>query len=198
MTEHLKAFFRPHFAVLMVALLALPGQAFAEGGEEGGLPQLNTHTYGTQIFWGLVLFVVLYLLMSRVALPRVGEVLEERSKRITGDLERAQQLRAETEALVVYYEEGLAKARAHAGQVISGVNHELSAATNHRLDEVGKALAKKIETAEKRIAKAQAEAMGEVRNVAVDVAATVLDKLVGISDREQVTSAVDRVMGERA
>ena len=78
---------RMRLPALLAALLLLPAAAMAEG-----MPQLDFANPLTtsQVVWGAVIFIVLYLLLSRVGLPRVGAVLEERARHIASDLETAQ------------------------------------------------------------------------------------------------------------
>src|SRR5436309_12817303 len=78
------------------------------------MPQLDLSTFPSQLFWLAVIFVLLYLLMSWVALPRVSAMIVARRARIEGDLERATQMKAETEAVMAAYERSLADARAQA------------------------------------------------------------------------------------
>src|SRR3546814_14500739 len=80
-------------------------------GEAGGLPQLDPATFATQLFWGAVAFVALYLLMSRVALPRVAAVIEERGGRIGEDLDKAAQFNREAEEARAQYAKATADPR---------------------------------------------------------------------------------------
>ena len=78
------------------------------------MPQLETHTFATQIFWLIVTFVPLYLLLWKVALPRIADILESRQNRIDHDLARADTLKVEAEEVMASYREEQAKARAEA------------------------------------------------------------------------------------
>ena len=89
-------------------------QAAAHSGG-GGLPQLDAHTFAPQLFWLVLTFVALYFILSKVALPRIGEVLEERADRIARDLGAAQRLKDDTDKALADYEKALADAR-HSGQ----------------------------------------------------------------------------------
>src|SRR3546814_6905695 len=82
-------------ALLSSPMLVPPALAATGGSGSGGLPQLDADTYPTQIFWLVVTFVILYLIMSKVALPRIAEVLEERQERVADDIETAERLRSE-------------------------------------------------------------------------------------------------------
>jgi len=95
--------------------------AASEGGEAAGqisLPQLDTSTFPTQLFWLAVSFTLLYLLLSRVTLPRVRRLVGAREERISGDLERAEQLRSEAEIMAADADRRLAEAKREADRLI--------------------------------------------------------------------------------
>ena len=99
-----------------------------EGGKpEGGLPQLDVSAFPTQIFWLIISFALLYWIMSKMAVPRIAEVLEERQERITDDLETAERLKSEAEKVQADYEKALAEARSEAQGHIKAANDEAAA-----------------------------------------------------------------------
>src|SRR5260370_26199969 len=75
------------------------------------MPQLAVPPFPSQIFWIAVFFVVLYLLMSRVALPKIEKIVEERRNRVDGDLDKAGEMKTEAEAVIAAYEKALLDAR---------------------------------------------------------------------------------------
>lgn len=159
-------------------LSALPALAATEGG--GGLPQLNAHTYPTQIFWLAVTFVILYLIMSKVALPRIAEVLEERQERIADDIETAERLRSEAAAVQAEYEKALADARSKAQELFRETGDVLAKEHSEAEAETARKLARKTKTAETRIEKQRAEALESLRTVASETAAAATAKLIGV------------------
>src|SRR5262245_6738091 len=83
-------------------------------GHSGGFPPFEKDTFPSQLLWFALTFVALYLLMSRIALPRIGSIIEERRKRIEGDLAEAQRFKGESDAAIAAHEKALADARARA------------------------------------------------------------------------------------
>jgi F-type H+-transporting ATPase subunit b len=163
------------------------------------MPQLDISTFASQIFWLVVSFVVLYVLMAKIGLPRVGAVLEARRRRREEDLDRAAQLRQEAEAVVAAYESVRARAREQAQATIRETTERLAAAAADRQRELAAVLAERTGAAEREIAAAKERAFSEIRGVAADVAASVAAKLTGSPpDQGTITAAVDRVMAERA
>lgn len=183
-----------------MALLTVGPVLAAEGEQHSqGLPQLNPASYASQIFWLIVTFGLLLWLMSKVALPRVAEVLEARQEKISNDLEKATTLKAEAEAVMQAYEKALADARGDAQQVLAAAVAETDAQSARRNGELSADLAERSRAAEGRINAAKQEALGNVRAVAQEAAQAAVARLVGVDlSADAVSGAVDGVLKERA
>lgn len=163
------------------------------------MPQLDVATYVPQLVWLAISFFVLYLLMSRIGLPRVGAAIEARRRRREEDLEHAAQLRREAEAVVAAYERARATAREQAQATIRETTERLAAAAAERQRELTAVLTERTASAEREIAAAKQRALGEIHGVAADVAASIATRLIGTSsDQRNIAAAVDRVIAERA
>jgi len=163
------------------------------------MPQLDFSTFPSQLFWLAVIFVLLYLLMSWVALPRVSAMIVARRARIEGDLERATQMKAEAEAVMAAYERSLADARAQAQATLKEALDRFGAEAAARQRKAAEMLNAETSAAEKRIAEAKAQALAGLRAVSIDVARTATRKLVGVDvDEGSAAAAVNRIMRERA
>lgn len=172
--------------------------AFAAGdgqASQGGLPQLDVHSYPTQIFWLIVTFVILYLIMAKVALPRIAEVLEERQERIADDIETAERLRSEAATVQAEYEKALAEARGKAQALFRETAEAIAKEHADAEAEAAKKMARKTKTAETRIAKQRAEALESLRAVASETAAAATVKLIGV---EPPAAAVDKAVEQAA
>jgi F-type H+-transporting ATPase subunit b len=188
-----------HFGLVSAAgtlVLAGAGPALAA---EGGMPQLNFHDFPPQIVWLAISFVVLYVLMARMALPKVGEVLQMRADRIKDDLDRASSLKSETDKVIAAYEKALADARNHAAAVSRDTAAALAQKAAERQATVGTDLAGRIKTAEANIAAARGKAMAEIQNVAAEIAADAAKRLVGLqvspADAAQAAAAALKERG---
>lgn len=155
-------------------------------------PPFDSSTFESQIVWLVLSFVALYLLMSRVALPRIATVLEERRDRIADDLDQAAQYKRQTEEAIEAYETALAEARAKAQGIAQETRDRLQEETERQRVSIETRLAEKIADAEKQIAATRDAALQNVRAVAVDVADTIVTRLLGESDRGAAERAVDR------
>lgn len=153
------------------------------------MPQLEIGDYAPQLVWLVATFIVLVLLMWRVALPRVARVLEERERRIAGDLEQAEKLKSDAEAAQATYQKALAEARGQAQALLGETKERLAQETARHKGEIERELAAKSEAAEMRIARARAEAMANVAEVAGEVARAATARLIGIEPDAAATEA---------
>lgn len=153
----------------------------ADGGHgaKPGLPQLDVTTFPSQLFWLLISFVILYIVIARVAAPKIGGVIEERAARIKGDLDRAAAAKRDSEAAVAGYEKALSDARARALKNSDELRNTVQAEINAKNDEAAKQLAADTAKAEARIAEMRKNAMARVGDVAKDAAAEIVSKLTG-------------------
>jgi F-type H+-transporting ATPase subunit b len=150
-----------------------------EGGHKGAFPPMDATTFPSQIFWLVIFFGLLYLLMSRLALPKMAAVLEKRHRTIEGDLARASALSTETEAAVQAYEKSLADARAKAQGIAAETRARMSAEMEAERAALEKKIGAKTADAEAKIAAAKASAMKDVGEVAAETAAEIVSELTG-------------------
>lgn len=162
------------------------------------MPQFDPQFFLPQLFWLAVLFGILYLLMSRVALPRVAEVLETRQDRIAHDLDRAEELKKQAEAVLKAYEAASAEARAKAQAVLADAAAQSQADAVRRNDEVAARLGREGEAAAERIAGAKADAMRQVSEMAAELAAAAARKIAGVqASAGEARAAVEAALKER-
>lgn len=153
--------------------------ATGAGEAQTGLPQLDVPDFAPQLVWLAISFAVLYLILSRVALPRVSEVIEERRDRIERDLEAAGRLKAETEQALAEYEAALASARGRAHAMAKETRDGLAAEAGRERARMEGATAAKVGEAEARIAASKSRALAGVEEIARDTAGAIVGKLLG-------------------
>ncbi len=171
-------------------------EAAGHAAESAGMPQLDFSTFPNQIFWLVVALIVIYLVLSRIALPRIGGVLADRQRTITGDIAAAEDLKAKAIAAEKAYNQALADARVEAARIVaetrSEIQKDLDAATAKADAEIS---AKAAESA-RHIEEIRAGAMEAVKTVAKDTAAALVSALGGSADDKTVAAAVaDRMKG---
>ena len=156
-----------------------------------GLPQLNFETWPSQIFWLIVALIVLYYLMSRIALPRIASVLEERADAIAGDLDRAEELKRKAEEAERAYKQALADARAKAQAIAAETRAEIQKEIDAAIARADAEISARTAEGEKRIAEIREGAIRDVRVVAEETAVAVVDRLMpGLAEEDAVRQAV--------
>jgi F-type H+-transporting ATPase subunit b len=164
----------------------------ADGGHKAPFPPFQKDTFASQLVSLLVAFVALYLIVSRIALPRVGSLLDERANKIEGDLAAAQKLRDESDGALKAYESELAAARSRAQAISAETRDKLNAASEAERKTLEERLSVKLADAEKTIASTREAAMSNVRGIAAEAAAAIVQRLTGLNpDGPSVNSAVD-------
>ncbi len=161
-----------------------------DGAKESIFPPFDQSTYGAQLFWLALTFGALYLLMKKIALPRIGEILEVRRDRIEGDLAEAERLRQKTDQAISSYENELAKSKAKAHEIAEETRSSIKEELAVKRSEVEDDLTKKLSIAEARIQKTKADALLNVDEIATD---TVIDLVTKLSSKVSAKAAKDAV-----
>ena len=155
-------------------------------------PPFEKDTFASQLVSLAVAFVALYLIVSRIALPRVGSLLDQRQDAIEGDLAAAQKLKDESDAALKAYESELAAARTRAQAISAETREKLNAASNAERKTLEERLTHKLVEAEKAIAATREAAMRNVRGIAAEAAAAIVQRLTGVvPDGKTIDGAVD-------
>ncbi len=145
--------------------------------------------------WFAIIFFAFYLIMSKLALPRVGGIIEARRNAIASDLAEAQKLKDASEKEIATYEQELAAARARAQAIGSETRDKLAAQADSERKVLENSLSARLADAEKTIDATRRTAMGNVRGIAADAAAAIVQRLSGVApDARSVETAVDQVL----
>ena len=155
-----------------------------------GMPQLDFSTWGNQIFWLVITLVVIYLILSRVALPRIASVLAERQGTITNDIAAAEDLKAKAQDAEAVYDKALIDARAEAGRIVAETKAGIQADLDKAIATADTKIAAKAAEGEKVIAEIRAGALDNVKVVAKDTAKEIVAAMGGKADAKSITAAV--------
>jgi F-type H+-transporting ATPase subunit b len=167
-------------------------------GKSGGLPQLNALDFAPQLFWLAVTFLLLYWIMAKIALPRIGEVIEERKDRIQRDLAAAERLKSETDKALQSYETALSDARTNASSIARQTRDQLNAEVDKERKSVEDQLAKKLAEAEASIGQTKTKALASVKDIAGETVAAIVSTLTNATaskdeiDRALSASGADK------
>lgn len=161
-----------------------------------GMPQLCTDWFGNQIFWLVVTLVIIYLVLAKIALPRIAAVLAERQGTITNDLAAAEDLKAKAVEAEGAYHKALADARAEAQMIIAKTKAEIKAELDKATEKADAEIAARAAEGEAAIAEIRANALESVKDVAHAVASDLVGAMGSKVDAKSIAGAVDaRVKG---
>ena len=167
-----------------------------ENGGGAAMPQLDPSTFSNQIFWLLVTLVVIYFVLSRIALPRISAVLAERSGTITNDLAAAEELKAKAVEAEEAYNKALADARAEATRIVDETKAQIQDDLKAEMAKADEQIAAKAAEGEKAIADIRANALNSVSEVAKATAAELVAAMGGKADDKAIDAAVaDQMKG---
>jgi F-type H+-transporting ATPase subunit b len=160
-------------------------------------PPFDPSTFASQLLWFAITFALFYYLMSRVAIPRIASILEDRRNRITSDLDLAESLKQQSEAALAGYEKALAEARARATTIAEGARDGAKQAAEVKRRAIEASLAEKLEAAEKRIGEIKSKALADVGEIASETTEALVRSLVDTEiASHEVSEAVTSVMAK--
>ena len=162
----------------------------AQEAGNAGMPQLDFTTFPNQIFWLVVTLLVIYFVLSRIALPRIGGVLAERKGVITNDLTAADELKHRAVLAEKTYNDALVRARAEASKIVNEAKAAIQKDLNKAIALADTEIAAKSAESETRIGEIRAGALDAISQVAKDTASALVSALGGSADAKSVAAAV--------
>ena len=145
----------------------------------GSFPPFDPAVFAPQLVWLALSFTALYLLLSRIALPKIGGVLAERRDRIERDLSEAQRMKVETDAALKAYEQSLTDARAKSQSLAKETREKVTADLDRDRQKADHDNATKVADMEKRISESKSRALASVNDIAADTASAIVARLLG-------------------
>ena len=156
-----------------------------------GMPQLDISTFPNQIFWLVVAIVAIFLILTRIALPRIGAVLAERQGTITNDIAAAEDLKRQATEAEAAYNKALADARAEAQSIAAETKAEIMADLSDAIAKADAEIAARAAESEAHIGEIRAGALEAVETVARDTAAEIVAALApAAADDAGIAAAV--------
>ncbi len=162
------------------------------------MPQMDFTTYAPQLVWLVISFVLLYVLMARMALPRIESILSMRERRIEGDLTEAAEMGRKAEAAQKNFDKVTSETRARAQKLASESRAAANTAQLARMAKKDAELAEQAKKSDAEITAARNKAMGSLRDVAADVAQAAAEKVTGSRiSRDVALQAIDAELKAR-
>ncbi len=163
------------------------------------MPQLLPQFYSSQLVWLTITFVLLFVVMWKIALPRVSAILTTRQERMEQDLERATSLKSEADEVMDAYQSELNASRATALEALKAVQEKAADEAAARNSELEATLATELTKAEARIAESRESALASIGAIATELAGAAVEKLTGeAASAATMDAAVKSVEGSQA
>jgi F-type H+-transporting ATPase subunit b len=163
-------------------------------GSEGGFPPFKTESYPSQIFWLVITFVLLFVFVWKVVVPRIGGMIITRKRRIAEELAKAEEDRREAEATWTTYQNAIIEARQQARSLIEETRTHVRADVERAEKAADSQADDAIAQAEARLTQLRAQAREQIRRAAQDAAQSIVSRLIGETvSPDEAAAAVDAV-----
>jgi F-type H+-transporting ATPase subunit b len=161
----------------------------------GGFPPFEKETFASQLFWLVICFAALYVIVSKLIMPRMSRIIGERRNRIEANLREAARMKDEADDAMAAYEKALADARTRAQAIAAETRDRLHAEGEANRKDLEANLHSKLAGAEKTIAATKSAAMSNVKGIAQEAAAAIVNRLTGITPTaDAVARAVEEAI----
>lgn len=155
------------------------------------MPQLEISTYLTQIFWVITTFVIFWMIMDRIIIPKISETIEARKRKYDDFIMKAEEINKKALATLERYEETLAAAKSKASEQIKANEDSLRKMIDEREEEINQQLKAKIAEHEEKLVKDKAATMSKIEELSEIAAATIIKQLnlktITEADIEQIS-----------
>ncbi len=153
--------------------------SYVESAESGGMPQLNPEFWFSQIFWLIITFGIMFILLSKLVLPKISENLEVRKAQISENIEAAEKQREESDKKLKEYD-----------QLIINSKNEAKNYFNKAREKILKDVDKKRESLEKEILDLKNKSPEKIRKIAVETSSDLIKQLIGVEVNNSSISAI--------
>ena len=162
----------------------------AESAESSGMPQLNPEFWFSQIFWLIITFVILYLVLSKLLLPKISANLESRKSQILENVEAAEKQREDSETKLKEYEEIISKSKLDAKTIFNQAREKVLKDINAKRDVLDKQIDGEIVNAEEEIKTLRESAPDKINKIAIETSSVLVQKLIGAEVNNSSISAI--------
>ena len=165
--------------------------------ESGGMPQLNTEFWISQIFWLIITFGVLYVVLSKLLLPKISSNLESRKSQIQDNIEAAEKQRESSEAKLKEFDEILLKSKLEAKNIYKEAREKTLKEINTKKEKLENQINEEIKKAELEISLLRKNAHKKINKIAIETTAELLKKLIGAEVNNSSISAIVEDLSKR-
>jgi len=158
--------------------------------ESGGMPQLNPEFWVSQIFWLTLTFGTLYLVLSKLILPKISSNLESRKSQILENIEAAEKQREDSETKIKEYEEIISKNKIDAKTIFNQAREKALKDINAKREVLDKQIDEEISKAEEEIKSLRKAAPEKINKIAIEISSELVQKLIGAEINNSSISAI--------
>ena len=158
--------------------------------ESGGMPQLNPEFWVSQIFWLTITFGILYIVLSKLILPKIRSNLELRKSQISDNSEAAEKQREESESKIREYNEIISKSKTEGKNILNQAREKALKDINIKRDLLEKQIDDEIKKVEEEIIKLRLKAPAKINKIAIETSSELIKKLIGVEINNSSISAI--------
>ena len=158
--------------------------------ESGGMPQLNPEFWVSQIFWLTLTFGILYIVLSKLILPKISNNLESRKSKILENIEAAEKQREDSETKLKEYEEIISKSKLEAKTIFNQAREKALKDINVKREVLNKQIDEEISNAEQEIKSLRDGAPDKINKIAIETSSELIQKLIGTEVNNSSISAI--------
>ena len=182
------------FLIVLVFPALLGESLFAA---EAGMPQLNPKYWASQAFWLIIIFLSIYILISRIFIPKIKSNIDMRESKIRKDLEEAKIFREEAEKKLKAYKDLMESAKVDAKKILSESSQKLNEDMQAKKNKIQKEIEQETRNAEKEIQKFKSESLNKVNTISEEIVSTLVKDIFGEDlNRSSIKATVSQVLKE--
>ena len=158
--------------------------------ESGGMPQLNPEFWISQIFWLTLTFGILYIVLSKLILPKISANLELRKSQIQDNIEAAEKQRKDSESKLKEYDDIIFKSKLEAKNIFKDSREKVIKDINNKKETLENQINEEIKKAEKEIEVVKKSAPEKINKIAIEASSELVKKLIGAEINNSSISAI--------
>ena len=164
--------------------------SYVESAESGGMPQLNPEFWFSQIFWLIITFGIMFILLSKLVLPKISENLESRKAEILENIEAAEKQREESDNKLKEYEKLILNSKNEAKDFFNKAREEILKDIDKKRENLEKEINEEINKVEKEILDLKNKSPEKIRKIAIDTSSDIVKQLIGVEVNNSSISAI--------
>ena len=171
----------------LVVFILVITESFAA---EKGMPQLNPEYWVSQIFWLIIIFVSLYVVLSKLILPKISENLETRKSQILDNLDQAEKFKERTEKKIKEYEKILNETKNEAKVIMTESKKLVNQSIRKKKDHLEKEIKKEVQKAEEEIKLFKKNSISNINKIAIETSSNIVKSIINIDLNKSNASAI--------